>query len=141
MKKYILGLLVLLIPSIAHAEEGKFPGSAWVNVTGPHVGGEEDGNWILSSKAIQEVVVSDINTWKLSAYTSVSFSIDTMGYEWNNKVTPAIGLQISKEIGPGILTVGVQQTRETHFGKLYKSSPRSTSGTQVLINYWIGWGR
>lgn len=141
MKKYVLGLVALLTPSIAYAEESNFPGSAWINITGPHVGGGEKGNWVLTAKANQDAVLTEVSDWKLSAFVSVGISTDTKGYEWNNKVTPATGIKLTKEIGSGIFDVGVQYAHETHFGKLYKMPERDAGGFQVTVNYWTGWGR
>lgn len=141
MKKYILALLALLTPSVAHAQEDRFPGSAWFNITGPHVGGEEAGNWVMTGNATQNVVLAELNSWKLNTYVSVGFSKDTEGYEWNNKIIPGVGLGVTKDIGPGVMSIGVQAIHEEHFGKIYKTRDRSASGVQVAISYWIGWGR
>lgn len=141
MKKYILAALLALAPNVAYAQDGQFPGSAWFNITGPHIGGEEKGNWILSGNATQSAILKDIDGWKLNTYVSVNFSKDTKGYEWNNKITPAVGIGVAKYVGNGVLNVGVQAVNETHYGKLYKNGDRSATGMQVGISYWVGWGR
>lgn len=140
MKKYMLAILALLTPNYAHAESN-FPGSAWINITGPHVGGGESGNWVLTAKANQDAVLTEVSDWKLSAYTSVGFVKDTKGYEWNNKVVPAVGVKATTNVPGGIFDIGVQYAHETHFGKVYKMPDRSSGGFQVSVNYWTGWGR
>ena len=141
MKKYILAALLALTPSTAYAQEGKFPGSAWFNITGPHIGGEEAGNWILTANVTQAATVAEVDKWKLQPYVSVSLSKDTKGYEWNDKITPAVGVRATKNIGPGVFSAGVQAVHESHFGKFYRNGQRSASGVQVVISYWVGWGR
>lgn len=141
MTKYILALLALTISSTAYAGDKNLPGSAWGNITGPHVGGEEDGNWVFTGNITQAATIAEVNQWKLQPYMAVSFSKDTKGYEWNNKVTPAVGLAITKNIGPGVMTAGIQAVHESHFGKIYRSDDRSTTGLQVAVSYWVGWGR
>lgn len=140
MKKFILALAVLL-PSTAQAEEAKFPGNAWVNVTGPQVGTGERGNWVVSGKINQDAVLTEVSDWKLSAFASVGFSVDTKGYEWNNKVIPATGIKVTKDVAGGIFDIGVQYAHENNFGRLYKFPVRSQGGLQVSVNYWTGWGR
>jgi hypothetical protein len=140
MKKFILGFLALIAPTSAYAESD-FPGSAWVNVTGPHVGGGEKGNWVITAKANQDAVLTEVSDWKLSSFVSVSLSTDSKGYEWNNRVTPAVGMKITRDVPGGIFDIGVQYAHETHFGKLYKMPDRSSGGIQVSVNYWTGWGR
>lgn len=141
MKKYILALTAILAPSVAYAEESNFPGSAWVNVTGPHVGGGEKGNWVVSGKINQDAVLTKLSDWKLSAFAGVGFSVDTKGYEWNNKVTPFTGVKLTKDIAGGMFDIGVQYAHEKHFGKVYVMPERSQGGLQVTVNYWTGWGR
>ena len=140
MKKYMLAIVALLTPNYVHAESN-FPGSAWINITGPHVGGGESGNWVLTAKANQDAVLTEVSDWKLSAYGSVGFSKDTKGYEWNNKVVPAVGIKATKDVPGGIFDIGLQYAHETHFGKVYKMPERSSGGLQLSVNYWTGWGR
>jgi hypothetical protein len=141
MKKYLLGLIALLIPSAALAQESNFPGSAWINITGPHIGGGETGNWILTAKANQDAVIADLSGWDLSTYVSVGFVKDTKGYEWNNKFTPATGIKLTKQLNNGVFDIGIQYAYESHYGKIYRMPDRNSGGFQVSINYWVGWGR
>lgn len=142
MKKYLLaGVLGLALPTAAHAEEGKFPGSVWFNITGPYVSGEEKGNWILSGGVNQDAVLTEVANWKLSATAGVAFSKDTKGFEWNNKVVPSVGIKASRQVLGGAFDVTVQYAHERRFGTLYKTADRSDGGVQVTINYWAGWGR
>jgi hypothetical protein len=141
MKKYMLVLSALLLPTAVHAEEGKFPGSAWFNITGPQVAGEEKGNWILSGRVTQDAVLTEVSDWKLSATTSVGFSKDTKGFEWNNKLAPSVGLKVSREAAGGYFDATVQYVYERRYGTLYRTKDRSDSGVQLSINYWVGWGR
>ena len=141
MIKYLFALAAILTPSLAYAEESNFPGSAWVNITGPHTGGEESGNWVITGKINQDAVLTEVSDWKLSAYANVAFSTDTKGFEWNNRITPATGLKLSRDMLGGSFDIGVQYAHETHFGRIYKRDERSQGGVQVTVNYWTGWGR
>ncbi len=141
MKKYMLVALAMLTPSYAYAEEGNFPGTLWVNVTGPYHGNQENGNWVVSGKVTQDAVITDISDWKLSATTSIGFSKDTKGFDWNNKVVPSAGLKLSTIKNNNYFDIIVQYAHEQSLGKLTNGSQRSAGGVQVSVNYWTGWGR
>lgn len=141
MKKYVLCLLALTLPTAAYAEEGNFPGNAWVNVTGPLVAGEEKGNWVVTGRVTQDAVLSEVSDWKLSATSSVGFSKDTKGFEWNNRFIPSVGVKASTEAAGGYFDVNVQYVYERRFGTQYVTNDREDSGVQVSVNYWTSWGR
>ena len=140
MKK-LLAVLLLALPTPALAEPLAYPGTAWVSITGPHRGGGEDGNWIVSGKIQQGVDWTEVDGWRLQTFVSVSSTTDTKGFDWNNKVTPAVGASLRKHIASSVLELGVQYNNETHFGSVYKMPDRSTNGVQVYANYWTSWGR
>lgn len=140
MRKIILALLAAL-PTPALAEPIAYPGSAWVNVTGPHVGGEEHGNWIISGKVQQGADWIDMDGWRLQTFVSVAASADTKKFEWNNRFVPAVGVSIRKNTKVGLFEVGAQVVHETHFGKYYVMENRNSTGVQVFANYWKGWGQ
>lgn len=140
MKKLLI-VLAALLPTPALAEPLAYPGVAWVNVTGPHVGTGEKGNWVISGKVQQGVDWAELDGWRLNTSVSVSASKDTKGYEWNNKVTPAVSASVRKTTDVGLLEVGVQYVSETHFGKKYIMDHRTAQGVQVFANYWVGWGQ
>jgi hypothetical protein len=139
MKKLLIALAALL-PTPALAEPLAYPGTAWVNVTGPHVG-DEAGNWIVSGKIQQGVDWTELDGWRLNTAVSVSASKDTKGYEWNNRITPAISASVRKNSTAGQFEVGVQVISETNFGSKYVTPDRTSQGVQFFANYWVGWGR
>lgn len=140
MKKIVLAL-ALALPTPALAEPIAYPGVAWVNVTGPHVGGEEEGNWIASGKIQQGIDWTEINGWRLNTAVSVTGSKDTKGYEWNNRVAPALSASVRKNTEAGQFEVGVQLVHEKHFGSKYVTEKREATGVQIFANYWVGWGQ
>jgi hypothetical protein len=141
MKKILLAI-ALTASTPALAEPVAYPGYAWVNVTGPAVGGEEQGNWVATSKVQQGVDWADLDGWRLNTAVSVSASVDTKGYEWNNKITPAVSASVRKNTKAGLFEVGVQLVHERHFGSRYVvRDNREATGVQVFANYWVGWGQ
>lgn len=140
MKKIILAL-ALMAPTAAMAEPVAYPGQAWVNVTGPHVGGEEEGNWIATGKIQQGVDWTELNGWRLNTAVSVTASIDTKGFEWNNRLMPAVSASVRKNTEAGQFELGVQLVHEKHFGKKYVTEKREATGVQLFANYWVGWGQ
>lgn len=140
MKKYLLALSVA-VATPAAAEPLAYPGTAWVNVTGPHAGAGEDGNWTVTSKVQQGVDWTEVNGWRLNTAVSVSTMVDTKGFDWNNRVAPAISASVRKTTESSVFEFGVQVVNETHFGRVYKMNDRSSTNVQVFANYWVGWGR
>lgn len=140
MKRIILALMALMA-SPAYAEPIAYPGTAWVNVTGPHAGGGEDGNWITTGKVQQGVDWAEVNGWRLNTAASVTASMDTKGFSWNNRVTPAFSASVRKITDSSVLEVGVQVANETHFGTRYRLPDSNSSSIQVFASYWVGWGR
>ena len=107
MKKMLLALLAL-IPTPALAEPLAYPGTAWVNVTGPHAGAGEDGNWLASGKVQQGIDWTEINGWRLNTAVSVTATVDTKGFDWNNRVAPAVSASVRKTSESSVFEVGVQ---------------------------------
>lgn len=139
MKRLLVALALLSTP--AQAEPLAYPGTAWVNITGPHSGGGEDGNWIAASKVQQGIDWTEVNGWRLNTAVSVTASTDTKGFDWNNRVAPAVSASVRKTAESSVFEVGVQIVNETHFGRLYKMPDSNSTSVQVFANYWIGWGR
>lgn len=140
MKKFLLALC-LSLPTPALAEPIAYPGNAWVNVVGPHVGGEEEGNWIISGKVQQGADWVDLDGWRLQTFVAVTASTDTKRFEWNDRLVPAVGASIRKNTKVGQFEFGTQLVHETHFGKRYVMEGRKATGVQVFANYWAGWGQ
>jgi len=139
MKKLLLAAL-MLTPTAALAEPLAYPGSAWVNVTGPGVGAES-GNWVTSGKIQQGIDWTDIGGWKLNTAVAVAGTVDTKGYDWNNKVVPSVSAALRKDMNGAMFEVGVQVVHEERFGRVYVADKRSATGFQAFANYWVGWGR
>lgn len=140
MKKCLMAI-GLAIATPAAAEPLAYPGTAWVNITGPHSGGGEDGNWIATSKVQQGIDWTEIGGWRLNTAVSVTTSVDTKGFDWNNRTAPAVSASVRKTTESSVFEVGVQVVNETHFGKLYKMPDRNSTSMQVFANYWVGWGK
>lgn len=140
MGKIMLALLAL-IATPAYAEPIAYPGTAWINITGPHSGGGEDGNWIASGKIQQGVDWVEVNGWRLNTAVSVTASKDTQGFDWNNRIAPAASASVRKSTDSSVFEIGVQVVNETHYGKVYKMPDSNSTSVQVFANYWVGWGR
>lgn len=140
MKKLLI-VLATLISTPAMAEPVAYPGHAWVNVTGPTLSGEEKGNWIVTGKIQQGVDWVELDGWRLNTAVSVSGSKDTKGFEWNNKIIPALSASARKNTEAGQFELGVQVVHERRFGDRYVTTNREATGVQLFANYWVGWGQ
>lgn len=147
MKKILLTVALFASSTPAMAEPLAYPGSAWVTVSSPTTASKdspESGNWTLQGKVTQGIdwlTFGKNNDWSLNTYATVGFSLDTKGMDYNNKVTPGVGVKVSKQIKNGVLDIGVQAIHETRFGNKYIIPDRSSSAIQGYVSLWSGWGK
>jgi hypothetical protein len=145
MKKILIAALCLL-STPAMAEPLAYPGSAWGVLTTPSSGNKgtpEEGNWVYTGKITQGVDWDRFgkdDTWVLNTYASVGYSVDTKKLDYNNKVSPAVGVKVSKLLPNGVVDIGTQLVVDKYF--LSNGIKRNEDvGVQAYVSYWFGWGR
>jgi hypothetical protein len=147
MKKILLTLALFTASTPAMAEPLAYPGDAWVNLASPtttNKNNPEAGNWTLQGKITQGVdwvTFGEDDDWTLNTYATVGFSLDTKGMDYNNRVTPGVGVKVRKQIKNGVFDIGVQVINETRFGNKYIIPDRSSNAIQGYVSFWSGWGK
>jgi hypothetical protein len=141
--KYLLLNMVkiacpILITHAAHAEPIAYPGSTWGQLVYPAgLVGEEKTDALLSGRVEQGVDWFRFgeDKWKFNTYAALGYSVDNKGLSYYNKLTPALGLKVSRSFDGGSLDLGVQVIHE----RRWKDSDSSNSGVQAYANWWFGW--
>ena len=141
MKKTIFGL-ALLAASVGASAQLAYPGSNWSNLTynsDPAAPSSERTNTLLQGNIEQGIVWKNFNGWRLNTYASMGYSADNVGYAYNNKVTPALGIKFQRPWDGGNLDVGVQVVHQRNFRNVPTGASNSGTGVQAYVQYWTGW--
>jgi hypothetical protein len=137
MKKMIFAAMMLVVSSFAQAQVA-YPGSSWGVVTFPAgISDQEKNNVLAQGKAEQGVdlkVMGAQKQWTLNTYASLGYSIDRNKLDYNNKITPAIGVKMTRKFSSAVVDMGVQAYHENHF-----VTHTSGNGVQAYVSYWSGW--
>jgi hypothetical protein len=115
----------------------KLPGE--IASTSGQLSSYEKGNIVADTYVEQKAVVSTAwnDTLTLSPYVSAEFVLDTSGYNWNNKVSPSLGLKISKHLRAGVISAGIGYMYENRFRNADGFKP--TGGRIDFLSDWFGW--
>ncbi|PJE50517.1 MAG: hypothetical protein COV29_03865 [Candidatus Yanofskybacteria bacterium CG10_big_fil_rev_8_21_14_0_10_36_16] len=108
------------------------PGSAW-NSSG-NLSPVEEGNFQNYSYVEQGITVWRNNKWSLVPYVSVSNSVDTKGYSWNNRITGQLGTKMVKSFGNGLVQFGGGYMHENR-----RVSDQNEGQAFGFGSYWFGW--
>lgn len=157
LKKILIAAIAVLSTSVAVAGDDYagpvgYPGSTWGHFAFPssaYNAGVEKDNWIYQGKITQGadwLAWGHNDSWVLDTYGSFGFSVDRNKLDYNNKLVPAIGVNVTKHFGQsesifkgGNITFGVEGLYERHFTTPDYPGKRSGFGVQAYISYWGGW--
>ncbi len=132
----VVPILALCISANAQTQGNKLPttlpGSAW-NVTG-NISPVESGNYISASYAEQGITLFRAGTVSVVPYFSVAATLDTKGYDWNNRFVTTGAVKLVKNFRNGIISIGGGYANEYRF----KSGMRK-SAPVAQATYWFGW--
>ena len=121
----------------AHAEPLAYPGSTWGALLYPAGLSElEKTNTLLSGRVEQGIDwfrFAD-DSWKFNTYAALAYSVDNKGLGYNNKITPALGMKVSKNFDRGVLDLGLQAIHERRW-----KEDVNNSGVQLYASWWFGW--
>src|SRR5215470_8161595 len=99
----------------------------------------EKNNVQVDSYFEQRVVV--FSTWHnsltVTPYASMDLMLDTLGFPWNNKIQPSLGIKFNKHVKDGVFSIGTAYAHESWFRNtdgFHASSARTDSATG-----WFGW--
>jgi len=110
-----------------------FPGSFW-NVTG-NMSPAEGGNVISASYVEQGIALFRAETLSFIPYVSLSQSVDSRGYDWNNRVLGTIGGKFVKRFDQGMISLSGGVAHAYH-----PQSGISATAPYLRADYWVGWG-
>jgi hypothetical protein len=114
-----------------------YPGSTWGVLMYPAgLTPAEKENTLLAGRVEQGIDWFRFGDeqWKFNTYAALAYSVDNQGLDYNNKLTPAIGMKVSRTFESGVLDFGLQAIHE----RRWKTSA-SNSGAQVYVSWWFGW--
>ncbi|HET7750437.1 MAG TPA: hypothetical protein VFK81_13710 [Terriglobales bacterium] len=116
----------------ASERASRFPGSTWAALG--NISPVEQGNWIGQAYLSQGVVARRFGQTALVPYGQATFSRDSKGFDWDNKVVYGSGIKLAYTRGPAYTEFGVGYLRESRF-----NSGQSAGTLSVFINFWCGW--
>ncbi len=109
------------------------PGNSWGS-TG-NSSPTEKGNVIKSVYLEQGFTLFQEGTLSLVPYASLNGTLDTKGYEWNNRLIAIGGAKFVKSFSNGMISFGAGYSTEYRKGGMQKSA------SQIQATYWFGWNQ
>jgi hypothetical protein len=115
----------------------KLPGE--IASTSGNLSSYEKGNVVADTYVEQKAVIFSgwNDTLTVTPYVSADFVLDTSGYNWNNKISPSIGLKINKHVRAGVISAGVGYMYENRFRNAEGFKP--SGGRTDFLTGWFGW--
>jgi hypothetical protein len=118
-------------------DQVKLPGE--ISSTSGNLSSYEKGNVVADTYVEQKAIIysSWNDTLTVTPYVSADFVLDTSGYNWNNKVSPSVGLKINKHVHAGVISAGVGYMYENRFRNAEEFKP--AGGRTDFLTDWFGW--
>jgi len=115
-----------------HTTRPNTPGSTWVasGILTPR----EPGNWITAGALDQGIQVWRYRSVNLIAFAGATASVDTLGHDWNNRMTGEAGFKIARPIRGGVVDLRLTDRHERRW-----QSRTNQSGPSISVNLWLGW--
>lgn len=132
-----VALCAVLTATPAVASPLGYPGSTWaVAQRGVRFGTDSD-NTLLQGKIEQGVdwLYLPGTVWRFNTYGSFTYSTDSVGYSYNNKASPAIGMKLTRRFDSSSLEVGVQYGME----RRWRGENTTVNGVTAYVSFWSGW--
>lgn len=109
------------------------PGNSWGSA-GNSSPTEKD-NFIKSMYLEQGFTLFHEGTLSLVPYASLNGTLDTQGYEWDNRLIATGGMKFVKNFSNGMVSFGAGYATEYRKGGMQKSA------AQIQATYWFGWNQ
>jgi hypothetical protein len=115
----------------------KLPGE--ISSTSGNLSSYEKGNVVADTYVEQKAVIfsSRNDTLTVTPYVSADFVLDTSGYNWNNKISPSLGLKVNKHLHAGVISAGIGYMYENRFRDAEGFQP--SGGRTDFLTDWFGW--
>jgi hypothetical protein len=142
-------LILVVLVSVACAQDArhavstsvlypvKLPGE--IASTSGNLSSYEKGNVVADTYVEQKAVIFSAwnDTLTVTPYVSADFVLDTAGYNWNNKVSPSVGLKVNKHVHAGVISAGIGYMYENRFRNADGFKP--SGGRTDFLTDWFGW--
>ena len=109
-----------------------FPGSSWAAFG--NISPVEHGNWIGQAYLSQGIVAKRIGRTALVPYAESTFSRDSKGFDWDNKIVCGSGVKAAFTEGNAYTEIGAGYLHEERL-----HSGQSAGGLSVFLNFSFGW--
>jgi hypothetical protein len=108
-----------------------FPGSFWI--AAGHVGPLEPDNTVGQSHFEQGLTIWSTDAWFVIPYLAVSYTADSLGYNWNNKHPSTVGLKLARRVRNGVVEAGG--------GVMFERDPATGRERHptAYASFWSGW--
>jgi hypothetical protein len=116
-----------------------YPGSTWGQLSYPAgLSREEKDNTLLAGRIEQgaDWFRFGEDRWKFNTYVALAYTVDNRGLPYNNKLTPAVGMKVTRTFDSGVLDLGVQAIHEKRWRDDLNGK---SSGVQAYASWWFGW--
>jgi hypothetical protein len=110
-----------------------------VESTSGNLSSYEKGNVVADTYLEQKAVIFSAarETLTITPYFSAEFVLDTAGYNWNNRLSPGIGLKLNKRVHAGVISAGIGYLYENRFRNADGFEP--SGGRIDFLSEWFGW--
>lgn len=127
-----------LAAGVACAEPISYPGTTWGSISYPSGLVAPENHDVLLAGRIEQGAIwfrfGERSEWSLNTYAAINYSADNKGLPYNNKLTPLVGVKITRRLDGGLLDLGVQLAHERRF-----KDHQSNTGVQAYAGWWFGW--
>lgn len=115
----------------------EFPGE--IASTSGHLSSYEKGNIVSDTYVEQKAVIFSAwnETLTVTPYVAGDFVMDTSGYNWNNRISPSLGLKINRHVRAGVISAGIGYMYENRFRNAEGFKP--SGGRTDFLTAWFGW--
>ena len=139
-------LAVLVLATFSAAQDGAvsalqgsladsvgLPGQGWTSIGNQSP--IEHNNFYLQSYVEQGAAVFSTysGSFTVTPFIGLGVTLDTKGYEWNNKVQPRLGVKVNKYFAKGVISVGSAYSYEDRFKSF------DSSALTLFVQDWFGW--
>jgi hypothetical protein len=109
------------------------PGQGWTSIG--NLSPIEHNDFDFRSYVEQSATVFSTYSGSVTVtpFVGVGLTLDTKGYDWNNKVLPKAGVKVNKLFLHGVVSVGTSYSYEERFKGV------NSSGLTISVQDWFGW--
>lgn len=140
MKKIVLVFAMTLalsgfFPPADASEPLGYPGYTWGSLEYPASVAVERNNLLFDGKIEQGIDWHQYESWMLNTFVDLRYTLDSQGYDWNNRIAPGIGFKFRRAFSQlGVADIGAKYTYESRW-----KNDANGSGIKVFVNWYFDW--